>query len=161
MPINPWSLIGHGLHFLSDNFFQSCVQGYVHAIPDRFRAGYCFCSDITVILARFLWRREAASRRSLKWRVTYRKGIHTIAKSLRWRHEKLSALVWTYPKKNTSVALIYVTKLPSLTYNWKMLKKFRGFNKHRHPKKLVGYFAQRSRLPFFSRKKKQLVWITS
>ena len=36
----------------------------------------------------------------------------------------------------------------------------RGCKKHRRPTKRVGYFAQRGRLPF-SRKKKQLVLITS
>ena len=35
----------------------------------------------------------------------------------------------------------------------------RGFNKHRRPTKHVGYFAHRSRL-LFSRRKKELVWIT-
>ena len=35
----------------------------------------------------------------------------------------------------------------------------RGFNKHRQPTKHVGYFADRSRLLFCSRKK-ELVWIT-
>ena len=36
---------------------------------------------------------EAVLRRSLKWRVTYRMGVHTIPDCFKCRHEKLSAIV--------------------------------------------------------------------
>ena len=44
----------------------------------------------TVILACFLWWNEAALRGSLKWRVTYRIGVHTILESFSCQHEKYS-----------------------------------------------------------------------
>ena len=44
----------------------------------------------------FLWRNKAAPRRSLKWRVTYRIGVHTIPDRFTCRHEKLSGILWTY-----------------------------------------------------------------
>ena len=40
--------------------------------------------------ARFLYWSEAAPRRSLKWKVTYRIGVHTIPDRFSRRHENLS-----------------------------------------------------------------------
>ena len=47
-------------------------------------------SHIRTVVARFLWRGEAAPRRSLKRRVTYGIGLHTITDSFAWRHKKPS-----------------------------------------------------------------------
>ena len=47
-------------------------------------------SHIRTVVARFLWRGEAAPRRSLKKRVTYGIGVHTITDSFAWRHKKPS-----------------------------------------------------------------------
>ena len=52
---------------------------YCFWIPGLSPQRWGFCSDIrTVISAEFMYRSEAAPRRSLKWRVTYRIGVHTI-----------------------------------------------------------------------------------
>ena len=56
--------------------------------------GYDFCSHLrTVILARFLYRSEAAQRRSLKWRVSYRICVHTIPDRFSCRHEELPGMM--------------------------------------------------------------------
>ena len=39
-------------------------------------------------------------------------------------------------------------KIAVFNFQLENVKETRGFNKHRRPKKLVGYFAQKSRLPF-------------
>ena len=77
---------------------RSLNLGYVYSIPDSFCAGpktipegLLFThtnSDFGSIAV--TERSRAAPRRSLKWRVTYRIGIHTIQDSFSCRQEKLS-----------------------------------------------------------------------
>ena len=82
---------------------RSLNLGYVYSIPDSFCAGpktipegLLFTrtnSDFGSIAV--TERSRAAPRRSLKWRVTYRIGIHTIQDSFSCRQEKLSVKMRT------------------------------------------------------------------
>ena len=83
------------LNNLSVSYFW---WGYVRTIPDQEHTGY---SDrASVHTQERLWRRDRISvtersctLRSLKRRVTNWIGVHTIAHSFWWRHQKLSGIV--------------------------------------------------------------------
>ena len=82
---------------------RSLNLGYAYSIPDSFCAGPKTISEgllFTHTNSDFgsiavTERSRAAPRRSLKWRVTYRIGIHTIQDSFSCRQEKLSVKMRT------------------------------------------------------------------
>ena len=65
-------------------------------------------------------------------------------------------LIWT---KRQLAGLSKIRNTPHSLEDNNIKNRTRGFNKHRQPTKRVGYFAHRGQL-LFSRKKKQLLWIT-
>ena len=73
--------------------------GYVHTLSGSFRAGaktiptWLLFTLTTLILAQFLSRSEAALCQSLKWRVMYWIGVHTILDSFSCRYERLFGVV--------------------------------------------------------------------